>query len=290
MVDVFLDHQFYEQDDVDVARSLEHALVVPAGIIPLEHGADAVVLAQEQRVDCRGECCGIGAFSPEREQRRAFFDRPIAWQMRRLWHERECRIPHASSIVERWCPLALARVDGLELALLARQLAASPQYRRDGRIQPVELGQVDLMVGAGAPAVRVRHQEPVREPLRETREQQSGAVGEHRRPLRAQLEQAGHLRRRWQHILRRGRQIAAEPGPVGQRRPVRIRCLRAQRQRPARRLQHGNVDDQTVGDPSQPISPVNKRPKWPEAAKHRGFDGVTQSVAARVPLLARCLH
>ena len=140
------------------------------------------------------------------------------------------------------------------------------------------------MVGAGAPAVRVRHQEPVGEPLRETREQQGGAVGEHRRPVRAQLEQAGHLRHRWQPILRRGRQIAAEPGPVGQRRPVRIGCLRAQRQGPARRLQHGIVDDQTVGDTGQPRCLVNKRPKWPKAGEQRG------STVLRNPsrLVSRC--
>jgi hypothetical protein len=67
--------------------------------------------------------------------------------VRRLRHERECRIPHAGSIVEQWRPLALPEVTDLSLPFSPGSSLRLRSTAVTVRIQPVELGQVDLMVG-----------------------------------------------------------------------------------------------------------------------------------------------
>ena len=69
VIDIFLDDELDQQNGIDVARRLEHALVVPGRIGRLEHSGKTIVFAQKDRIQHRSERRGVGTVAGERENR-----------------------------------------------------------------------------------------------------------------------------------------------------------------------------------------------------------------------------
>ena len=273
VVDVLLDHDLDQQHDHDVARGLEQALVVPAGVLGGKPAGDPVVLAQEQRVEQHEPDLGVRRVAARGEQR----VEPLGRDLIRADDLDLTELGLLDAVlVEIRRELGAADVLALEAAALVR-----PQLGGPGGGDAVERQQVDVVgrvVAARiARRVPVAAQEAVREPHRE--------VGEHHGRLRAQdavalaHEQVGDAVLGGESRSRHRWEVAARVGPIGQRRPRRVRRERAERVRPRRDFEHGRADQRPVDGAAKPRARVQELPGRLEVRQHIEPELVLPAVA-----------
>ena len=136
VVDVLLDHDLDQDHREDVPRGLEQPLVVPA-VLLLEQPRDAIVLAQEQHVDHREPELQVAGVAAHGEQLTPLFVGDLLGA-------------HDGDPVELLLP-ALVQVGRILLAVddlvLEETALAGAQLPGDRVVEPVDLDQVDLVVG-----------------------------------------------------------------------------------------------------------------------------------------------
>ena len=67
VIDVFLDDDFHQEDDHHVAGGLKQPFVIPRGVFLRQLARNAIVLAQEQRVEHRETGLRVGSIAAEGE-------------------------------------------------------------------------------------------------------------------------------------------------------------------------------------------------------------------------------
>ncbi len=246
--DVLLDHELELEHGQDQPGGLEEAVVVPVGVLRLQHARDPVVLPDEQRVQDRvadrrvavlethrehGVLPFVGGVTEDRVDHEALVEQPVELGLER----------------QRLTGLALLEEEHREL-LAVDQLALQPataqrtQHPRLRGAESVDLAQVDLLRrGVLAVVLATGPQEAVHEPLREEHEPDAGV---RRLDLLLAAVQRVHValgRQRRDEVRIRRRKVAAGELAVDQARPARVvgrhrQCARAQRGRVAVVVDH----------------------------------------------------
>ena len=178
VVDVLLDDDLEQDHRQDVARGLEQALVVPA-VGALEQPGDPIVLAQEEHAHEHEAELEVPGIAAEREELA-----PLRVGDLLVAHHGDAVEALAAVLVEvRRELLAADRLRLQPPALVRAQLVG------DARVEPVDLDEIDLVVGLVARGVAdelagrgvavraLTAQEAVDEPLREVGEQDGRLLG-----------------------------------------------------------------------------------------------------------------
>ena len=165
MVDIFLDHDFDEHNCDDGTCGIEHALVVPVRMALHDQVREAIVFAQEQRVEHAHLRHGIGPVAADREQGLAHFRRGVVDAQRRIEQRLaqlvgELRVEaHASGFEQPERPFLVGAGIGVSDNLRLQFAALVGLFRhgaqRAGLLDraTVERALVDLVIGCVAPSV-----------------------------------------------------------------------------------------------------------------------------------------
>ncbi len=202
VVDVFLDDDLHQEYDHHVASRLKQPLVVPCGVLLRQLARNAIVLAQEKRVEHCKTGLRVGSIAAEGEQCTLVFLQPIGVQALPHLQPR-----HLGESVEFGSGLAVLEIEWwvfLSVDHLALEPAADLGADRLGDlfIHTIQRGEVDVMIGGvlsgphdGRPArdrLVVGTQEAIGKPLGEVREQH-GRLGRLRFLPLLPLEELGDV-------------------------------------------------------------------------------------------------
>ena len=199
---------------------------------------------------------------------------------------------------------ALVEVRGIRLSVdqlvLQQPTLARAQLSGDVVVEPVDLDQIDLVVGlvlgdvtqrltcigiadelagVGVPLGALAAEEPVDEPRCEVREQHRRLLARRHLPLSG--KECRHVLRfglTWLRPLGRWK-VTTVIGPVGERRPGCIGRHRAQRVWPSRDLQDRPIDEDPVDPAVNDRHALNKLPQAAQVRRRVRLDPVGDAVA-----------